>query len=88
MRPEFVLGKPRYRPSLDHLTEPLYPQAPWPDLTDIGRRPSMAALWVRGQSGIKPGSCCGKPSGHMLDFPGDASAENQMPPMHFAGPCR
>jgi mitochondrial fission protein ELM1 len=87
MRPEFVLGKPRYRPSLDHLdlsrSDPL--EAPWPDLIlTVGRRPSMAALWVRQQSGNKTKIVLvGKPSGHMLDFSlVIASAENQMPPMH------
>ncbi len=87
MRPEFVLGKPRYRPSLDHLdltrSDPL--EAPWPDLIiTVGRRPSMVALWVRKQSGNKTRiALVGKPSGHMLDFSlVIASAENQMPPMH------
>lgn len=86
MRPEFVLGKPRYRPSLDHLdlsrSDPLVP--PWPDLIiTVGRRPSMAALWVRQQSGNKTQiALVGKPSGHMLDFAlVIASAENQMPPL-------
>jgi len=87
MRPEFVLGKPRYRPSLDHLdlshSDPL--EGPWPDLIlTVGRRPSMVALWVRKQSGNKTKIVLvGKPSGHMLDFSlVVASAENQMPPMH------
>jgi len=86
MRPEFVLGKPRYRPSLDHLdasrSDPLEP--PWPDLViTVGRRPSMAALWVRQQSGEKTRIVLvGKPSGHMMDFAlVIASAENQMPPL-------
>lgn len=48
-RPEWVLGKPRFRPALDHLdparSDPLEP--PWPELVlTIGRRPSMAALWL------------------------------------------
>ncbi len=87
MKPEWVLGKPRYRPSLDHLdlsqSDPL--EAPWPDLIiTVGRRPSMVALWVREQSGGKTKiALVGKPSGHMLDFSlVIASAENQMPPMH------
>ncbi|CAA0126161.1 Uncharacterised protein [Halioglobus japonicus] len=87
MRPEFVLGKPRYKPSLDHLdrsrSDPL--EAPWPDLIlTVGRRPSMVALWIRQQSGNKTKIVLvGKPSGHMLDFSlVIASAENQMPPMH------
>lgn len=53
-RPEYVLGKPRVRASLEHLdpakSDPLAP--PWPDLVlTIGRRPSMAALWIQEQSG-------------------------------------
>lgn len=53
-RPEYVLGKPRFRITLDHLdperSDALEP--PWPELIiTIGRRPSMAALWVREQSG-------------------------------------
>lgn len=87
MKPEWVLGKPRYRPSLDHLdrgrSDPLEP--PWPDLViTVGRRPSMAALWVRRQSGGHTKIVLvGKPSGHMLDFSlVVASAENQMPPLH------
>lgn len=52
--PEFVLGKPPFRPSLYHLdmdrSDPLEP--PWPDLViTIGRRPSMAAMWIRRRSG-------------------------------------
>lgn len=87
MKPKYVLGKPRYRPSLDHLdlerSDPL--EAPWPDLIlTVGRRPSMAALWVRKQSGKRTKIVLvGKPSGHMLDFSlVIASAENQMPPLH------
>ncbi|MDX6751547.1 ELM1/GtrOC1 family putative glycosyltransferase [Geminicoccaceae bacterium 1502E] len=53
-KPEWVLGKPPFRPSLDHLdlerSDPLEP--PWPDLVlTIGRRPAAAALWIREQSG-------------------------------------
>jgi len=86
MRPEWVLGKPRYRPSLDHIdpeqSDPL--EGPWPDLIlTVGRRPSMVALWVRQQSGNRTRVVLvGKPSGHMLDFSlVIASAENQMPPL-------
>ena len=86
MLPQWVLGKPRYRPSLDHLdlsrSDKL--EAPWPDLIlTVGRRPSMVALWVRQQSGNKTKILLvGKPSGHMLDFSlVVASAENQMPPL-------
>jgi uncharacterized protein len=87
MKPEWVLGKPKYRPTLDHLdlsrSDTL--EGPWPDLIiTIGRRPSMAALWVREQSGNHTKVVLvGKPSGHMLDFSlVIASAENQMPPLH------
>lgn len=87
MKPEWVLGKPRYRASLDHLdlSQSDALEGPWPDLIiTVGRRPSMVALWVREQSGGKTKIVLvGKPSGHMLDFSlVVASAENQMPPMH------
>lgn len=53
-RPEWILGKPRVRASIEHLdpakSDALEP--PWPDLIlTIGRRPSMAALWIQEQSG-------------------------------------
>ena len=87
MLPQWVLGKPSYGPSVDHLdmerSDAL--QAPWPDMIiTVGRRPSMAALWVRKQSGNRTRIVLvGKPSGHMLDFSlVVASAENQMPPLH------
>jgi uncharacterized protein len=86
MLPQWVLGKPRYRPSLDHLdlsrSDPI--EGPWPDLIlTVGRRPSMVALWIRKQSGNRTKIVLvGKPSGYMLDFSlVIASAENQMPPM-------
>ena len=52
----FRFGKPKYRPALDHVdlerSDSLAP--PWPDLiVTIGRRPSMAALWVAEQSAGK-----------------------------------
>lgn len=87
MQPQWVLGKPKYRPSLDHLdlekSDPI--EGPWPDLIiTIGRRPSMVALWIREQSGGKTQVVLvGKPSGYMMDFAlVIASAENQLPPMH------
>jgi mitochondrial fission protein ELM1 len=48
----YVLGKPRFRISLEHLdlerSDPLQP--PWPDLViTVGRRHSMAALWIKAQ---------------------------------------
>ncbi len=87
MKPEWVLGKPRYRPSLDHLdlSQSDALEAPWPELIiTVGRRPSMVALWIRKQSGNRTKIVLvGKPSGHMLDFSlVVASAENQMPPLH------
>jgi mitochondrial fission protein ELM1 len=53
-KPEWVLGKPAFEPGLHHLdmerSAKLAP--PWPDLIlTIGRRPSMAALWVQDRSG-------------------------------------
>lgn len=52
-RARYVLGKPWFRPSIRHLdarrSDPLQP--PWPDvIITVGRRPSMAALWVRRRS--------------------------------------
>lgn len=83
--PQWVYGKPRFEPTLDHLdrarSDALEP--PWPDLIlTSGRRPSMAALWVRRQSGGRTRIVLvGKPSGYLGDF--DlivASSENQLPP--------
>ena len=53
MRDRYVLGKPRFRPSLQHIdlerSDKL--EAPWPDLIiTIGRRPSMVALWIKQQN--------------------------------------
>lgn len=53
-KPEWVLGKPAFRPGLHHLdlerSAELEP--PWPDLVvTIGRRCAMAALWIQAQSG-------------------------------------
>jgi mitochondrial fission protein ELM1 len=55
-RKEYVYGKPRFKPSLYHLdmkkSDPLVP--PWPELVlTVGRRPAMAAQWIRKQSGGK-----------------------------------
>jgi Predicted nucleoside-diphosphate-sugar epimerase len=55
--PQYVKGKPSFRPSLYHIdqasSDPLQP--PWPDLIlTIGRRPSMAALWVKEQAAGRP----------------------------------
>ena len=53
-REPYKLGKPPFRASLFHvdaaLSDPLEP--PWPDLIlTVGRRPAMAALWIRERSG-------------------------------------
>jgi mitochondrial fission protein ELM1 len=52
--PQYRTGKPPFRASLYHLdregSDPLAP--PWPDLVlTVGRRPSMAAMWIKAQSG-------------------------------------
>jgi hypothetical protein len=71
-RPEFVLGKPPFKPSLYHLdlarSDALEP--PWPELIlTIGRRPSMAALWVREQSGGRSKVVLiGRPKRNIDDF--------------------
>ncbi len=49
----YAVRKPVFRPSVHHVvqevSDPLTP--PWPDLVlTVGRRPSMAALWIRKQS--------------------------------------
>jgi mitochondrial fission protein ELM1 len=51
-KPRYVMGKPRFRIGLEHLdmaaSDPLQP--PWPDLViTVGRRHSMAALWIKAQ---------------------------------------
>ncbi len=72
MRPPFDKAKPRYRASLAHLdlarSDRLEP--PWPDLIlTVGRRPSMAALWVAEQSaGRTRIVLLGKPSGLLQRF--------------------
>ncbi len=51
--PAYEIGKPRFRPTLEHLDPARSDRlaAPWPDLViTIGRRHSMAALWVKQQS--------------------------------------
>ena len=86
LKAEWVVGKPRVEASLHHLdashSDPLEP--PWPDLIlTIGRRPSMAALWVKAQSGGRTRVVLvGKPAGRLELF--DlviASAEAQLPPV-------
>jgi uncharacterized protein len=86
MREPWTVAKPRVEVSLHHIdldrSDPLAP--PWPDLLlTIGRRPSMAALWVGEQArGRTRLVLVGKPSGLAERF--DlviTSAENQMPPL-------
>ena len=55
-RKQYIHGKPRFKASLYHLdmekSDPLVP--PWPALIlTVGRRPAMAAQWIRKQSGGK-----------------------------------
>ncbi|MBK8131428.1 MAG: mitochondrial fission ELM1 family protein [Gammaproteobacteria bacterium] len=86
MRSKYVVAKPRFRRTLDHLdlerSDPLTP--PWPELIiTVGRRPAMAALWVRQQSGNRTRVVhIGKPSGamHVFDLV-VASGENHLPPL-------
>jgi len=82
----YVKGKPRVRPSLHHIdrahSDPLEP--PWPDLViTVGRRPSMAALWIAKQSGWRTKVVLvTKPSGWTSRF--DliiVGAETQMAPL-------
>ncbi len=86
MREPWTVAKPKVETSLHHIdldrSDPLTP--PWPDLVlTIGRRPSMAALWVNQQAGGQTRLVLvGKPSGKAERF--DlviTSAENQMPPL-------
>ena len=69
MRDPFVHRKPRMRATLGHIdldrSDALEP--PWPDLiVTVGRRPSMAALWIRKQSrGRTRIVLVGKPSGRV-----------------------
>jgi len=86
MLPPYVKGKPRVRPYLHHLdlanSDPLEP--PWPDLIiTVGRRPSMASLWIAQQSGWRTKIVLvTKPSGWTSRF--DlivVGAETQMAPL-------
>jgi mitochondrial fission protein ELM1 len=92
-RPPYATAKPRFRVTLDHLdqaaSDPLEP--PWPDLVlTIGRRPSMAALWIKARSGGRTSVVLfGKPSGLMDRF--DlvvAGAEVRLPPLANLVPIR
>jgi uncharacterized protein len=86
MRERYAVAKPWVRPSLHHIdlarSDRLEP--PWPDLIiTVGRRPSMAALWIAKQSGWRTKVVLvTKPSGMTRRF--DliiAGAETQMPPL-------
>ena len=92
-RPPYALKKPRFRATLDHVdrarSAPLEP--PWPDLVlTIGRRPSMAALWIKAQSaGRTRIVLLGKPSGMMdRSISWVAGAEVQLPPRPNLVPIR
>ncbi len=68
----FKTGKPPFFASLYHVdaahSDPLTP--PWPDFViTIGRRPAMAALWIRRQSGDRTGIVLfGRPKRHPRHF--------------------
>jgi mitochondrial fission protein ELM1 len=86
LRPEWVVRKPRVEASLHHLdlAQSARLEPPWPDLViTIGRRPSMAALWIKQQSGGHTRLVViGKPSGRLEQF--DlviAGSEAQLPPL-------
>jgi mitochondrial fission protein ELM1 len=92
-RAPYATKKPRFRVTLDHVdrnrSDPLEP--PWPDLVlTIGRRPSMAALWIKARSeGRTKVALFGKPSGTIERF--DlviAGAEVQLPPLANVLPVR
>jgi hypothetical protein len=92
-RPPYATDKPRFRVTLDHVDRERSAalEPPWPDLVmTIGRRPSMAALWVKAQSaGRTRVVLFGKPSGAMDRF--DlivAGAEVQLPPGANVVPIR
>ena len=71
-KPPYRQGKPAFKASLYHVeleaSDPLEP--PWPDLIlTVGRRPSMAALWVRRQSGGRARLVLiGRPKRHAEEF--------------------
>ncbi len=55
-KPRYQLGKPPFFASLYHVDKNTSDQlaAPWPDLVlTVGRRPAMAALWIKKHSGNK-----------------------------------
>jgi mitochondrial fission protein ELM1 len=72
MRSEWVDGKPRVAPSLDHVDRDRSDrlEGPWPDLVlTAGRRLTSVALWIKRQSGGRTRLVVvGKPRAHMRDF--------------------
>jgi uncharacterized protein len=71
-KPQYATGKPPFKPSLYHIdlsaSDPLTP--PWPDLVlTVGRRPSMAAMWIKQQSeGRSKVVIVGRPRRMLRDF--------------------
>ncbi len=87
MKSKWLLGKPRVRPTLDHLDlsrcDKLEP--PWPDLLlTMGRRTSSAALWIQEQSGGRTKIVLlGKPSGSIDKMAMVIGSEEiLLPPLH------
>lgn len=83
-RERWKQGKPLFVPALFHLdreaSDPLEP--PWPELIlTIGRRPAMAALWIRRQSGKRTRVVLfGRPKRFFGDFDLMVTpAQNRMP---------
>jgi len=71
-KPRYRKGKPWFNASLRHV-EPAASarlEAPWPDLViTIGRRPAMAALWIRQQSGNRTRiAIIGRPKRNLDEF--------------------
>ncbi len=68
----YRVGKPRFEASLHHLDRARSAELapPWPDLIlTVGRRPAMAALWVRAQSGGRSKLVVvGRPRRRLEDF--------------------
>lgn len=70
--PQYQTGKPPFKPSLYHIdraaSAPLEP--PWPDLVlTVGRRPSMAAMWIKQQAGGRTRvAIVGRPRRMLRDF--------------------
>ncbi|MDJ0945192.1 MAG: ELM1/GtrOC1 family putative glycosyltransferase [Kiloniellales bacterium] len=71
-KPRYRHAKPIFRASLHHLEETASDrlEPPWPDLIlTVGRRPSMAALWARRQSGGRSRLVLiGRPKRHAEEF--------------------